>query len=83
MQWTGAVLDLQASGVWLVSVDAVTMASRSQVIFWRYGTICTCLGRAEGGNCIFQTLGMYHPAARSSQDSSSLQLDCTALTQAT
>lgn len=57
------------------------MASQGQVIFWRYGIICICFGREEGGNCIFQTPQLYLAAARSFLETSSLQLDCnTALT---
>jgi len=68
------VWDLRAPGVWRVFLGAVTMASQGQVIFWRYGIICICFGRGEGGNCVLQTPWLYHPAARSFQDSSSLQL---------
>lgn len=32
------------------------MAFQGQVIFWRYGTICTCLGRREG-IAFFRLLG--------------------------
>lgn len=85
MQQTGVVLNsVRPSGTWCLTClhrccDHIIPRPGQFLEVWYYLHLPWQSG---GGNLIFQTLGMYHPAARSTQDSSSFQLDCTALTQA-